>query len=40
VCYIIGDSATLGADSFYGELIQQLENGGNYSSVWELEIDD
>lgn len=36
VCYIIGDSATLGADSFYGELIQQLENGGNYSSVWEF----
>lgn len=40
VCYIVGDSATLGADSFYGELIQQLENGGNYSSVWELEIED
>ena len=40
VCYIIGDSATLGADSFYGELIQQLENGGNYSSVWELEMED
>lgn len=40
VCYIVGDSATLGADNFYGELIQHLENGGNYSSVWELEIED
>lgn len=40
VCYIIGDSATLGADPFYGELIQKMENDRNYTSVWELEMGD
>lgn len=36
--FIIGDSATLGNDSFYSGLIDFIENKGGYHSVWELEI--
>lgn len=34
-CYLIGDSATIGADKFYSELIRHFENSNNYESVWE-----
>lgn len=36
--FIIGDSATLGGDSFYSGLIDFIEKKGGYHSVWELEI--
>ncbi len=39
-CVLFGDSATLGSDSFYDELIQRFEDKGFYKSVWELGIDD
>lgn len=35
-CYLLGDSATLGNDSFYSSLIQTLEQEGNYRSAWEF----
>jgi ATP-dependent RNA/DNA helicase IGHMBP2 len=36
-CYLIGDSATLGSDSFYSELIHEIEQNGVYRSAWEFE---
>ena len=36
-CYLIGDSATLGNDSFYSELINEIEQNGVYRSAWEFE---
>nr|WP_294862649.1 AAA domain-containing protein [uncultured Fluviicola sp.] len=36
-CYLIGDSATLGGDSFYSELIHEIEQNGVYRSAWEFE---
>lgn len=33
---VIGDSATLGADEFFGKLIQWFESIGAYKSVWEM----
>ncbi len=37
LCYIVGDSATLGNDSFYADLIDDFEKTGNYRSIWEFE---
>lgn len=37
-CYLIGDSATLGNDSFYSEMIQEIEKNGIYRSAWEFEV--
>jgi len=34
---IIGDSATLGADSFYGDLLNYIELNGSYRSAWEYQ---
>lgn len=34
--FIIGDSATIGQDSFYQELLGHLEETGAYRSAWEL----
>jgi predicted DNA helicase len=34
--FIIGDSATLGHDKFYGLLLDYIERVGAYRSVWEL----
>lgn len=34
--YIIGDSATIGADPFFNELLAYVEAKGNYRSVWEF----
>ncbi len=33
---VIGDSATLGADEFFTELLQWFESTGAYRSVWEI----
>lgn len=37
-CYLIGDSATLGNDPFYSELIHEIEQNGVYRSAWEFDI--
>ncbi|MGH2566320.1 MAG: DEAD/DEAH box helicase, partial [Ginsengibacter sp.] len=34
--YIIGDSATIGADSFYNALLTYIEKYGSYRTVWEF----
>jgi ATP-dependent RNA/DNA helicase IGHMBP2 len=36
--YIIGDSATIGADAFYNALLIYIENHGVYKTVWEFDI--
>lgn len=36
--FIIGDSATIGADSFYSAFLTYVERSGNYRSAWEFEI--
>lgn len=36
-CYLIGDSATLGNDAFYSELLSEIEQHGVYRSAWEFE---
>jgi ATP-dependent RNA/DNA helicase IGHMBP2 len=36
-CYLIGDSATLGNDPFYSELLNQIEQFGVYRSAWEFD---
>lgn len=35
---VIGDSATVGADRFYGEFLSYVETYGNYRTVWEFEL--
>lgn len=35
-CYIIGDSATIGSDKFYAQLLELLEQQEAYKSAWEL----
>lgn len=37
---VIGDSATLGADPFFTELLQWFESIGAYRTVWELMSND
>lgn len=34
-CIIVGDSSTLGNDSFYKELLDFMEENGGYQSAWE-----
>lgn len=36
--FIIGDSATIGADKFYSGLIEYIEKNGAYRTVWEFGI--
>jgi ATP-dependent RNA/DNA helicase IGHMBP2 len=36
--FIIGDSATIGADPFYNALLGYVEKNGNYRTVWEFEM--
>lgn len=36
--FVIGDSATVGADSFYHSFITYVEKYGMYKSVWEFEL--
>jgi superfamily I DNA and/or RNA helicase len=33
---IIGDSATIGQDKFYNQMLQYMERSGQYRSAWEL----
>jgi ATP-dependent RNA/DNA helicase IGHMBP2 len=35
---VIGDSATIGGDKFYGAFLSYVENYGKYKTVWEFEI--
>ncbi|MEP7251812.1 MAG: AAA domain-containing protein [Ginsengibacter sp.] len=36
--FVIGDSATIGADPFYNSFLTYVEKNGNYRSVWEFEL--
>lgn len=36
--FVIGDSATIGADPFYNSFLSYIEKQGNYRSVWEFEL--
>lgn len=36
--FVIGDSATIGADPFYNAFLTYIEKNGNYRTVWEFEI--
>lgn len=36
--FIVGDSATIGADAFYNAFLTYIEKNGNYRTVWEFEI--
>jgi len=36
--FVIGDSATIGADPFYNSFLGYVEKYGNYRSVWEFEM--
>jgi ATP-dependent RNA/DNA helicase IGHMBP2 len=36
--FVIGDSATIGADNFYYSFLQYVEKNGSYKSVWEFEL--
>jgi len=36
--FVIGDSATIGADPFYNAFNTYIEQYGNYRSVWEFEM--
>jgi ATP-dependent RNA/DNA helicase IGHMBP2 len=36
--YVIGDSATIGADAFYNAFLMYIEQHGTYRTVWEFEM--
>ncbi|MFT3679676.1 MAG: AAA domain-containing protein [Ferruginibacter sp.] len=36
--FVIGDSATIGADPFYNAFLSYVEQHGNYRTVWEFEL--
>ena len=36
--FVIGDSATIGADAFYNAFLVYIENYGTYRTVWEFEL--
>lgn len=36
--FVIGDSATIGADVFYNSFLTYIEKYGNYRTVWEFEL--
>lgn len=36
--YVIGDSATIGADAFYNAFLTCVEQQGNYRTVWEFDM--
>jgi ATP-dependent RNA/DNA helicase IGHMBP2 len=37
--YVIGDSATVGANKFYQSFLEYVENNGNYRTVWEFDLE-
>jgi ATP-dependent RNA/DNA helicase IGHMBP2 len=36
--FVIGDSATIGADPFYNSFLDYIENHGSYRTVWEFDL--
>ncbi len=36
--FVIGDSATIGADHFYNQFLSYIEKNGAYRTVWEFDI--
>ncbi len=36
--FVIGDSATIGGDTFYNAFLSYVEKNGNYKTVWEFEM--
>ncbi|MFZ1529475.1 MAG: AAA domain-containing protein [Ferruginibacter sp.] len=36
--FVIGDSATVGADEFYGTFLDYVEQHGTYKTVWEFDL--
>jgi superfamily I DNA and/or RNA helicase len=36
--FVIGDSATIGADAFYNAFLTYIEKYGSYHTVWEFEM--
>jgi superfamily I DNA and/or RNA helicase len=36
--FVIGDSATVGADAFYNDFLSYVEKHGTYKTVWEFEM--
>lgn len=36
--YVIGDSATIGADAFYNSFLSHIEQHGIYKTVWEFDL--
>lgn len=36
--FVIGDSATIGADSFYNAFLSYVEKHGTYRTVWEFQL--
>lgn len=38
--FIIGDSATIGPDNFYGSLLNYIETHGQYRTVWEFDLSE
>jgi superfamily I DNA and/or RNA helicase len=36
--FVIGDSATIGADAFYNSFLTYIEKHGSYRSVWEFDM--
>lgn len=36
--FVIGDSATIGADAFYNSFLSYVEQHGTYRTVWEFEL--
>lgn len=36
--FVIGDSATIGADNFYNAFLAYIEQNGTYKTVWEFEL--
>ncbi len=36
--FVIGDSATIGADAFYNSFLTYIEQQGTYRTVWEFEL--
>jgi predicted DNA helicase len=36
--FVIGDSATIGGDTFYNSFLTYIEKSGDYRTVWEFEL--
>ena len=36
--FVIGDSASIGADNFYNAFLTYVETAGTYKTVWEFDL--